>query len=81
MNNINSTKSTETLLKQTATQKRKLELKSELLKHLDTAKRMYNEGSPSSHVKVFFLEQDIRKFDQHNIEPDMKLWENWLADN
>ena len=57
---------------------KKLQLKSELLRHMETAKRLQDEGKPSSEVKLYFLKEDMRTLENHNIEPNMAGWRDWL---
>lgn len=59
------------------TESKKLELKSEMLRHLETAKRLADEGRPSTGVKAFFMEEDIRTL-EFGIEPNIKGWQAML---
>lgn len=58
---------------------KKLEIKSELLRHLDTATTMMNEDKPSSLIKVIALKFDIIDFDLYNKDPNLGLWREILV--
>ena len=85
MSNNIDIESVETLL-QTVTsddpdQKRKLVLKSELLKHLETATKLRDQGHHSSDLKVFTLHLELGMLENHRtFQPDIELWGMWLAE-
>lgn len=60
---------------------RKLFLKSELLRHMETAKTLYEAEQSSSFLKLLSLGMDFRQLEHNNIEPDLKHWNDWLAED
>lgn len=60
---------------------RKLFLKSELLRHMETAKTLYEAEQSSSFLKLLSLGMDLRELEYDNKEPDLKHWENWLGED
>ena len=58
---------------------KKLQLKTELLRHLDTATTMMDEGKPSSVIRVMSLKLDIELLEHQNIEPDLEFWKFCMA--
>lgn len=58
---------------------KKLEIRSELLRHLETAKAANKEGKPSTSVKVWFLQGDLANLDEHGVEPTLEFWRKWLV--
>jgi hypothetical protein len=59
---------------------KKLALKSELIKHLETATRLHAEGKGSSEVKVISLNIDMYFLEHFGLEPDIKFWEEFLGE-
>jgi hypothetical protein len=58
---------------------KKLELKAELLRHLDTAERMMDQHKPSSVLRAISLIGDIATLD-HGGQPDMEFWREVMAE-
>ncbi len=59
---------------------RKLEIKAELLRHMDTAQRKFENAEPSSVVKIIALNLDLLKFERDGTEPDLQLWRRALGE-
>lgn len=62
------------------TAERKLAIKSELLRHMETVKQRIQNGDGSSQLKMMFLDRDMEDLEKHNQEPELEFWENWLAE-
>ncbi len=58
---------------------RKLQLKSELLRHMETAKSLAQSGG-SSQVKMAFLRMDLDNLEKHDQVPDIGFWDKWLQE-
>lgn len=59
---------------------KKLSVKLEFLRHLETAKAHERAGKPSSGFKVKTLEADIKLHDKgQNVESRLDIWGEWLA--
>lgn len=61
-------------------EEKKLQIKSELIKHLETAKTMERNNVPSSQLRVFALQFDIEAMDM-GVAPDMKFWNAVMQGN
>lgn len=59
---------------------KKLELKAELLRHLETAKKLNAEGAVSSYAKVETLELEVKRIDM-GFDPFYRIdqWREWLG--
>lgn len=60
---------------------KKLAIKSELLRHLNTATEMERNGEMSSGLKVMSLKFDIALLEKRGLEPDVEFWDRWLGED
>lgn len=57
---------------------KKLKIKAELLRHLETAQKQMDEGKVSSHVGVITLNFALVNFEFYGQDPELERWDAYL---
>lgn len=58
---------------------KKLEIRAELLRNLNTAMHQVHDHKPSSAMVLFAIYAEALRFEHNGLEPDLQLHKEWLA--